>query len=59
MPEYRFYTLTPDSETRKLPTLRDLPDDASALASAKKRLDGHDIEVWQGSRRVRHLDSKD
>jgi hypothetical protein len=41
------------------PTLHDLPDDNSALAAAKKLLDGHDIEVWQGPRRVRHLDSKD
>jgi hypothetical protein len=59
VPEYRFYTLIPDGVTIKPPTLRELPDDASALAIAKNRLDGHDIEVWQGSRRVRHLDSKD
>ena len=39
MPEYRFYTLIPVGETIKPPTLIDLPDDASALAIAKKRLD--------------------
>ncbi len=59
MPEYRFYTLIAEGETRKPPTVHDLPDDASALAKAKNHLDGHDIEVWQGSRRVRRLDSKE
>jgi hypothetical protein len=59
LPEYRFYTLIEDGETRQPPTLHNLPDDASALAKAKQRLDGHAIEVWQGSRRVRHLDSKE
>ena len=59
VPAYRFYTLFRADETIKPPTLHDLPDDDSALAAAKKLLDGHDIEVWQGPRRVRHLDSKD
>jgi len=36
----------------------DLPDDAAALGEAKKLLDGHNIEVWQGMRKVRVLDHK-
>jgi hypothetical protein len=59
VPEYSFFTLFRADETIKSATLHDLPDDASALAVAKKLLDGNDIEVWQGPRRVRHLDSKD
>jgi hypothetical protein len=60
MPEYRFYTMKPDGTAAvAAPIEYDLPDDAAALGEAKKLLDGHNIEVWQGTRKVRVLDHKD
>jgi hypothetical protein len=59
MPEYRFYTMKADGLAAAAPIEYDLPDDATALGEAKKLLDGHNIEVWQGMRKVRVLDHKD
>jgi len=57
MPEYRFYTMKADGIAATAPpTEHDLPDDATALGEAKKLLDGHNIEVWQGMRKVKRLE---
>jgi hypothetical protein len=34
------------------------PTDKAAIRDAKKLVDGHDIEVWQGGRPVTRLKSK-
>jgi hypothetical protein len=52
---YQFYTVRKDGHVEALPIAIYAPDDATPVAEAKKRLDGHDIEVRQGSRVVAYL----
>lgn len=33
----------------------DADDDEAAIKVAKKMMDGHDCELWQGRRRVAHI----
>jgi hypothetical protein len=36
----------------------DCPDDNAAIESAKQFINGHDIELWQGDRKIAKLDRK-
>jgi hypothetical protein len=58
VPEYRFYSLKSGGHIAGPPVDLELPDDASAIAEAKQRLDRYAIEIWQGTRVVGHLDPK-
>ena len=43
---YRFFELTNDGHIARPPEVIDCKDDEQAIAQAKKRLDGRDIEIW-------------
>jgi hypothetical protein len=52
---YLFYTVRKDGHVEALPIAFFAPSDAVAVAEARKRLNGHDIEVRQGTRVVAYL----
>lgn len=55
MPVYRFYAITEDGHIDRPPFTHNLPNDKAADEKAKQFLDGHDIEIWQGTRVVAYL----
>lgn len=57
MAEYRAYFVGNDDHFRNVRVL-DCPDDDTAIAEAKKLLNGVDIELWQLGRKVARLDHK-
>ena len=54
MPEYRVYFVGKDGHFIKSEPLV-CPDDAEAVELAKHLQDGHDIEVWQRTRKIAEL----
>jgi len=52
MPDYRAYILGREGLRflRVTEFFRDHADDATALCAAKKLVDGHDVELWDGGR---------
>jgi len=61
MPDYRAYILGGEGHRflRVVEFSRDHADDATALSAAKKLIDGHDVELWDGGRlvaRIGHVD---
>ena len=59
MPEYRIFPLTSDNHIKNAPALVVCENDSAALEQAKKMLDGHNLEVWEGNRLVTRLTSTD
>jgi hypothetical protein len=57
MPEYRIFPLTSDNHIKSAPALIVCENDSMAMKQAQKMLDGHDLEVWEGTRRVTRLNS--
>lgn len=57
MPEYRAYILGHDGHIQSFEPLV-CADDDTAIATAKRLVDGHDVELWQGARKVITLDRK-
>jgi hypothetical protein len=57
MLEYRIFPLTSDNHIKSAPALVVCENNSVALKQAKKMLDGHDLEVWEGTRRVIRLNS--
>jgi hypothetical protein len=55
MPEYRFYKIRKDGHVAGPPDDIFAADDATAIIVAKQRIDGQDIEIWQGPRIVAHV----
>lgn len=55
MPEYRFYSIKQDGHIAAPAIERDCPNDGEALKEARQLVNGHDIEVWQGSRILAYL----
>jgi hypothetical protein len=55
MPEYRFYAIRKDGYIDGPPTDHTAPDDHSAVTVAKQRINGNDIEIWQGPRLVAYV----
>jgi hypothetical protein len=47
---YRFYTIQKNGHIVSPPSDHNLPDDLTAVTEAKKLLNRHDIEIWQGAR---------
>jgi hypothetical protein len=59
--EYQIYKLSSDDYIQGVPAVIVCKDDTEALAEAKKLLNGLDIEVWEGERkllRIKSLDGK-
>jgi hypothetical protein len=57
MPGYRVYIIGLDGEFIKSINL-DCFDDDAALASARRFVDGHDVELWQRDRRIARLEGR-
>ena len=57
MPEYRAYIIDYDGHIKSFEPLV-FADDVAAISNAKRLVDGHDIEVWQGARKVTVLRRK-
>jgi hypothetical protein len=50
MPTYRVYVLWPDNRIREMKILISANDRAAVLEA--QELDGHAVEIWQGTRLV-------
>ena len=57
MPEYRAYLIDHDGHIKSFEPLV-CADDVAAITTAKRLVDGHDVEVWQGARIVTRLAHK-
>ena len=57
MPTYRIYTVV-DGIFHSSVTLKNMPDDESAIEATKPLMDGHDVELWQLDRKVAVLDHR-
>ena len=57
MSYYRAYIIGQDGHFQNVITL-DCADDAAAIESAKQFVDGHDVELWQESRKIAALEAK-
>jgi hypothetical protein len=56
--EYQVYSIGADGNGLKETDL-DRPDDRAAVQAAKQFVDGHDIELWQGDRKITEFEHKD
>ena len=52
MPDYRLYTLAEGGLVTWAPEVVDCANDSAAIEQAKKMLDGHPIQIWDGPRLV-------
>ncbi|HTE77622.1 MAG TPA: hypothetical protein VK653_12920 [Xanthobacteraceae bacterium] len=59
MPHYSIYRLSVDNNIFGRPEVVDCDSDQEVIARAKARLDGLDVEVWNGPRIVIRLKSTD
>jgi hypothetical protein len=59
MPSYRIYRLSPDEHIAGPPEVVKCDSDQEVIAHAKEKLDGLDIEIWDGPRIVIRLKSPD
>lgn len=57
MADYRAYILASDGRIMK-PVELDCPDDDAAKDAAKKLVDGRDVELWQGARKLQTFKHK-
>ena len=55
VPQYRLYRLTPDDHIAGVSEVVEYDSDQDVIAHAKSKLDGLDIEVWDGPRIVIRL----
>ena len=55
MPEYKFYIISLDGHRIQPPTVAMCETDIDAIKAARQLLDGHDIEIWEGTRIVAYL----
>ena len=51
MAEYRAYFLAPDGRIKR-PVDLECDDDEAAKEAAKRLVDGCDVELWQGRRKI-------
>jgi hypothetical protein len=58
VPSYRIYALTTDNHIKGVPEQIEFPSDQEVIAHAKAKLDGRDLEVWDGPRLVIRLSAK-
>ena len=57
MAEYRMYIIAADGQFIKAIDIF-CPDDEKAKEYTKQLVDGHDIELWQGDRRIERFPYK-
>jgi hypothetical protein len=55
MPEYRLYAVTRDNHIKGVPATVTCESDEAAILKAREMVDGHDIELWEGKRRVSRI----
>ena len=58
MPEYRAYYVGADGQFTGTSEELDCDSDLTAITSAKRLLDGNDIEIWNGLRKIIRLPHK-
>jgi hypothetical protein len=58
MSDYTVYFVGADGNFTGSPKALDCDSDATAITSARKLLDGHDIEIWSGLRKIIRLPHK-
>ena len=51
MSDYRAYILDRDGRIQSAKPFA-CDDDDAAIAAAKQLVDGHDVELWQGARKI-------
>jgi hypothetical protein len=56
MPAYRVYTVDKYGHISGPADIIDAADDEAARQEAKRMLDGHAIEIWDGTRRIAKFD---
>jgi hypothetical protein len=54
MPDFRVYFMGDDGHIVSVREIADTPE-SKAIAQARQWQNGHDLEVWQGDRRVAKL----
>lgn len=59
MSEYHLYLINRNGHIDRPAKVFNLQYDEEAIQEASALLDGHDVEVWQGTRRVAHLAAGD
>lgn len=52
MPAYRTYLIDQNNSISGPAEIVECADDFDAIEKAKQLLDGHDVELWEGDRRV-------
>lgn len=57
MAEYRAYILDDDGRISRAVEFL-CPDDGAAEKFTKQFVDGHDVELWQGSRQIASFDAE-
>jgi hypothetical protein len=58
MPEYRAYIISVDERIQsRIELICD--HEADAMAQAKQLVDGYDVELWQGARKVARFSRKE
>ena len=57
MSDYRIYVIGTDGRFVKAVPL-DCPNDDTAIESARRLVNGHDIELWQSGRKVAYFGSR-
>jgi hypothetical protein len=57
MPEYRAYSITRDNHIDQAAIVIAAADDNGAIEQALTLVNGHDVEIWGGKRRVTRLKS--
>jgi hypothetical protein len=58
MVEYRAYIIGPDGRFFRAVELL-CPDDGTAKEYTKQLVDGHDVELWQGDRKIEAFKHKE
>jgi hypothetical protein len=56
---YRVYALDRDAHVAEPPRTLQCADDGEAIRQARQWLDGKDLEIWDGGRRVAWLPHSD
>lgn len=57
MSEYHLYLIENDGHIREPVKVLDCQRDETAVDEAKKFLNDHDVEIWEGARMVAFVDS--
>ena len=58
MPEYRLHAVTRDNHIKGVPVTVTCESDQEAIQYAEQMVDGHDIELWSGNRRVSRIKAR-